>query len=1005
MGIIKNLPDVPNMPKDEVHQILVQFNDTFTDYPRDVCLHNLFESQVERTPDAVALEFEGTRLTYAELNKKSNQLAHHLHLFGVGPEVAVGVFMERSLDMVIALYGIIKAGGAYVPLDPDYPSERIVFMLEDSKPPVILTQDHLHSKLIAKDSKILCLDTDWDNIAVENSENLSSGVAPANLAYIIFTSGTTGRPKGVMNTHQGICNRLLWMQDQYQLTEEDSVIQKTPFSFDVSVWEFFWPLLFGAKLVVAKPGGHKDSHYLVNQIIEKNITTMHFVPSMLQIFLDDRNVEKCKHLKRVICSGEALPFDLQERFFAKIDAELHNLYGPTEAAVDVTYWPCKQGSSLGFVPIGRPVANTQIYILDEHMLPIPIGEAGELHIGGIQVARGYINRPELTEEKFILDPFSDEPGNRLYKTGDLATYLPSGDVKFLGRIDHQVKIGGNRIELGEIETVLGLYEGIKQAVVLAREDNPGEKRLVAYLVPSNHEALNLEELRGYLNKILPEYMIPSVFVPMEKMPLSPNGKVERRELPKPSNLRPALAQTFISPKDVLETYLASLWCEIINLDRVGVKDRFFELGGTSLQAARFINRLQEDLDVNIYVTSIFESPTVESYADFLRRDYKPALQEKFGEEISGESELSSTIGSAPRRSKITEETLSRMAELIVPLPDNELNEKPGKNAPAIFILAPPRSGTTLLRVMLAGHPDLFAGSELQLLGFNTLEERSRAYSGKYKLWLEGTIRAVMEIKQCRSDEAIELMEMYEEKGYSTKEFYAVLQEWIGERILVDKSPSYALDLNTLMKAEKDFDQAIYIHLTRHPYAMVRSFEKYHMDQVLYLKDQPFSAQELGELVWIISHKNVMDFLETVPTERQFHMRFEELVTEPKKNMESLCNTFGLPFETELLKPYENLNQKMTDGIYEESKPMGDTHFFEHSDIDPDVANEWQGVMDDNFLSDLTWDLAKKLGYSDPFIIDDTKISAPQANEGTSEMSRRERLDEMRRRRLNKRLKN
>jgi amino acid adenylation domain-containing protein len=1003
MGILKNLPEVPGMPRDEVQKILVQFNDTIVDYPRDACLHNLFESQVERTPDAVALEFEGLQLTYAELNKKSNQLAHHLQHFGVGPEVAVGVYMERSIEMVIALYGILKAGGAYVPLDPDYPSERIVFMLEDSEPPVILTQNHLQSKIPVMDSKILCLDTDWENIAEEESGNLSSGVAPANIAYIIFTSGTTGRPKGVMNTHQGICNRLLWMQDQYQLTQEDSVIQKTPFSFDVSVWEFFWPLLFGAKLVVAKPGGHKDSHYLVNQIIDKSITTMHFVPSMLQIFLDDRNADKCTSLKRVICSGEALPLDLQERFFAKLNAELHNLYGPTEAAVDVTYWPCKQGSSLGFVPIGRPVANTQIYILDEQMLPVPVGEEGELHIGGIQVARGYINRPQLTEEKFIPDPFTDEPGGRLYKTGDLAAYLPSGDIKFLGRIDHQVKIGGNRIELGEIETVLGMHEGIKQAVVLAREDKPGEKRLVAYVVPSKNQELNLQELRGYLDKILPDYMIPSVFVPMEKMPLSPNGKVERRELPKPSNLRPALAQTFISPSDELERYLASLWCEIINLDRVGVKDRFFELGGTSLQAARFINRLQEDLDVNIYVTSIFESPTVASYAEFLRRDYVQALRQKFGQDIFDESVLSSSIGEASRRSKITEETLSRMAELIVPLPKNGGNDK-GKNAPAIFILAPPRSGTTLLRVMLAGHPDLFAGSELQLLGFNTLKERSHAYSGKYKLWLEGTIRAIMEIKHCSSDEAIELMEMYEEKGYSTKEFYAVLQEWIGERTLVDKSPSYALDMNTLIKAEKDFEQAKYIHLTRHPYAMVRSFEKYHMDQVLYLKEQPFSAQELGELVWIISHKNVLEFLKTVPTERQFHMHFEELVTEPKKIMENFCQAFDLPFETELLKPYENLNQKMTDGIYKESKPMGDTHFFEHSDIDPGVASEWQGVMDDNFLSDLTWDLARKLGYPDPFI-EDTQSATPHGEEGTGEMSRRKRLEDMRRRRLNKRLKN
>jgi amino acid adenylation domain-containing protein len=956
------LPVAHRMSQEELYRVLVQFNDTRVDYPEHVCLHQLFEAQVLRMPDRVAVVYEGTRLTYAELNLRANQLAHHLRALGVGPEVSVGVYMERSLEMVVALYAILKAGGAYVPLDPEYPRERIAFMLEDAQAPVLLTQKHLLLELPAHGPEVVCLDTDWPEIEGMATHNPSSGVTAENLAYVIFTSGTTGRPKGVMNCHRGICNRLLWMQDAYQLTEEDCIVQKTPFSFDVSVWEFFWPLLFGARLVVARPGGHKDSSYLVNLIVEHRVTTIHFVPSMLQLFLDDRAVGSCQSLKRVICSGEALPHDLQERFFTRLDAELHNLYGPTEAAVDVTYWACEQGSSLDFVPIGRPVANTQIYILDDKMEPVPVGESGELHIGGVQVARGYINRPELTEERFIPDPFSDQLGARLYRTGDLASYLPTGAIKFLGRIDHQVKIRGNRIELGEIESVLGGHPAVKQAVVLAREDEPGEKRLVAYVVANPGQIPDTGQLRLHLLEKLPDYMIPSAFVVLDEMPLSPNGKVDRRALPKPSNKRPELGQAYVAPRNELERYLASIWCDIIQLDRVGIHDRFFELGGTSLQAARFINRLQQELNENIYIVSVFEAPTIAEYAAFLQKDYAGALSSRLGLGQVPEQRPQPDWPVGPGDGRIDEQAIARMMECIVSLPTTEKDEKEPKNPPAIFVLAPPRSGTTLLRVMLAGHPDLFAASELQLLGFNTLRERRTAYSGKFSLWLEGTIRTIMEIRGCDAEEATRIMEEYERRDYTTKQLYAVLQEWIGARTLVDKSPSYVLDLSTLEKAERDFQDALYIHLVRHPYAMVRSFESYHMDQVLFLKAQPFSPRQLGELVWLISHRNVLQFLRNVPEHRQYHMRFEDLVSQPQVVVQEMCQTLQLNFHAGLMKPYENVEKKMTNGIYEESKPMGDTRFLEHRRINPEVAKAWQGVLTDDFLSDLTWDLALLLGY-------------------------------------------
>ena len=440
--------------------------------------------------------------------------------------------MERSLEMVIALYGILKAGGAYVPLDPEYPPDRVAFMLKDTQVPVLLTQERLVPGLPEHGAQVICLDSDWEAIASESVDNPTSGALAENLAYVIYTSGSTGRPKGVMNTHRGILNRLLWMQDTYQLDSNDRVLQKTPFSFDVSVWEFFWPLLVGARLIVARPGGHRDSGYLV-LIAEQGITTLHFVPSMLQVFLEDKDVERCRSLNRVICSGEALPYDLQERFFARLNAELHNLYGPTEAAVDVTHWQCQREGDSRLVPIGRPVANTQLYILDPYMQPVPIGVAGELHIGGVQVARGYLNRPELTAEKFIPDPFSDHPEARLYKTGDLVRYLPDGNIEFLGRLDFQVKMRGFRIELGEIEAVLSQHPAVGEVVVLAREDVPGDKRLVAYVVPRPAPALLVTELRDYSKEKLPDYMVPAAFIQLDALPLTPSGKVDRRSLPPP----------------------------------------------------------------------------------------------------------------------------------------------------------------------------------------------------------------------------------------------------------------------------------------------------------------------------------------------------------------------------------------------------------------------------------------------------------------------------------------
>ena len=569
---------------------------------------------MERTPEAVALVFEGQSLTYRELDARANQLAWHLRSLGVGPEVRVGLCVERSLEMVIALLATLKAGGAYVPLDPDYPSQRLVWMLEDARPAVLLAQQRLLSRLPPHEARVLCLDSQWNEVAAHPRHAPPPLASPDNLAYIIFTSGSTGRPKGAMNAHAPVVNRLLWMQEEYGLGPQDTVLQKTPFSFDVSVWEFFWPLMVGARLVVARPGGHQEPAYLVRLIAEARVTTLHFVPSMLQVFLEEPGLERCVALRRVVCSGEALPLELAERCLQRLpQAGLHNLYGPTEAAVDVTYYACVRGEHRRSVPIGRPVANTSIRLLDPKLRPVPIGVPGELFIGGVQVGRGYLSRPELTAERFIPDPFSETPGARMYRTGDVARWLPDGNVEYLGRADFQVKIRGLRIELGEIESVLEQHPTVQQAVVMAREDVPGDKRLVAYVAGRGGvAAVDPEALNARLREKLPEYMVPSALVVLEALPLNPNGKVDRKALPAPKLER--TREEPVAPSTPTEAEVAALFSELLHVERVGAQDDLFKLGGNSLMATRVVARLRARFGVELPVRVLFQHSTVQQVA-------------------------------------------------------------------------------------------------------------------------------------------------------------------------------------------------------------------------------------------------------------------------------------------------------------------------------------------------------------------------------------------------------
>ncbi|HEX6912045.1 MAG TPA: amino acid adenylation domain-containing protein, partial [Longimicrobium sp.] len=595
----------------ERRRVTETWNRTDAAYPADRCIHHLFEAQAARTPDAAAVVCGDVSVTYGALNARANRVAHHLRRLGVGPESRVGICLERGVEMVVSLLAVLKAGGAYVPLDPGYPAGRLEEMLADAAVSVLLTQERLRGLLPVRPGvAVVRVDGGCGEMEGESPENPESGVTPSNLAYVIYTSGSTGRPKGVMNAHGAVVNRLCWMQAEYGLRADDVVLQKTPFSFDVSVWEFFWPLQQGACLVMARPGGHRDPAYLQDVVERCGVTTLHFVPSMLLPFLETADARRCARLARVVCSGEALSPAAVERFHARFPSSvtLYNLYGPTEAAVDVSHWTCERGRTGGVVPIGRPVWNTRLYVLDAALCPVPAGIAGELYIGGVQVARGYLDRPALTAERFVPDPFSAEPGARLYRTGDSARWRDGGVLEYLGRLDGQVKLRGFRIELGEIESVLRRHPSVRECAVTVREDAPGDRRLVAYVVGQ----VDAAALRDHLGRVLPEHMVPSAFVPLDALPLTPSGKLDRKALP---TVDPAPAGApYLAPRTPVEETLAGIFAGVLRVARVGARDGFFAAGGHSLLGMRVISRIRDLLGVELPLRALFEAPTVAALA-------------------------------------------------------------------------------------------------------------------------------------------------------------------------------------------------------------------------------------------------------------------------------------------------------------------------------------------------------------------------------------------------------
>ncbi|MCL6755243.1 amino acid adenylation domain-containing protein [Nostoc sp. CCCryo 231-06] len=626
-----SINDYSALTEQERHKILVEWNDTRIDYPKDLCIHELFAAQVEKTPENIAVVFKEQQLTYQELNYQANKIANYLQKLGVKPEVLVGICVERSLEMIVGLLGILKAGGAYVPLDPTYPKERLSFMLSDSQAQVVLTQKKFVEELTASGAKLICLDTDWESFQRESNENPSSGVAPDNLAYVIYTSGSTGTPKGVLIQHQGVCNLIQAQIKLFDTQQNSRVLQFASFSFDASVWEIFMALCSGASLYIGTQDSLRPGADLIQFLREQSITQVTLPPTALAALPK----EELPNLQTLIVAGEACnpkliaEWSKGRRFF--------NAYGPTESTVCATVAEDTGDTQL---TIGRAIANTQIYILDQNQQPVPIGTPGELYIGGDGLARGYLNRPELTEERFIPHPFEEAAvrlrsptrGSRLYRTGDLARFLPDGNIEFLGRVDHQVKIRGFRIELGEIEALLSQHPDVKQAVVIAREDIPGDKRLVAYIVLNQIDA-SVTTLKRFLQEKLPNYMVPAVFVILDSLPLTPNGKVDHQNLPACDRTRLDLEETFIAPRNSTEETLFSIWAQLLGLEQIGINDNFFNLGGHSLIAAQILSRIRESFQVELFFHHIFANPTIAGLAGLIEQHshlkqqlQRPAMQ-------------------------------------------------------------------------------------------------------------------------------------------------------------------------------------------------------------------------------------------------------------------------------------------------------------------------------------------------------------------------------------------
>lgn len=928
----------------EQQQLMSLLDRTHVAYPKESSLVKVFEAQVASTPEHRALVYEGATLSYEELNRLANRFARYLQsACKVNPGDKVGLMLEKSNGMIVALLGILKCGACYIPVDKNYPEDRIKYIVKDSQP-----------KLVVRDADYKAFFDKQEEYAGTNPD---MPVAAGDLAYIIYTSGTTGYPKGVMVEHDQVVRLFKNGEDLFRFHDKDVWTMFHSHCFDFSVWEIFGALLFGGQLVIVPDHIAREPKAYLKLLVDHGVTVLNQTPTAfnnLQHEVWESGIRDLR-LRYIIFGGEMLKPSVLARWHAAFPGmKLINMYGITETTVHVTYKEITDAEiRKGTSNIGVPIPTLSCYVMHNNRL-VPYGVPGELFVGGAGVARGYLNREKLTKERFIEHPF--KTGERLYRTGDQVILLENGEMEYLGRLDNQVKIRGYRIELGEIENTLQKHEFVESAIVIARALNEDDKQLVAYII--SNETVQPDELKEFLKQSLPSYMVPAYFISLDEFPLTVNGKIDKNALPDPSEGVMKKETVYQAATNVTEEKVVKAWCEVLNIpeNALSIKDNLFEIGGDSIIAIKIINKLQKVFDEIFQLATLFEYPTPELFARYI--DDKNALS-SFRE-----------IGPAE---------LEEFRKAIRPISMPPAEAKSGK---AVFILAPPRSGSTLLRVILAGNDQLFSPPELELAGFETMADRKQMLSGKFEFLKEGLTRTIMELEGIAVEEAKRMVSEMETSRQPTHEVYQWLQGKLHGRILVDKTPSYAYSLSFLQAIRRQFPEAVYVHLVRNPQSVLHSYAEAKMDQI-YRYSTPFNALQTGELEWLNCHDNILRFKDSLSPEQYVQVNYEALVKEPETTVRQLCDRIGVVYQDKMIDVYGNKEEKMVDGIHKESKMIGDVKFLtKHQKIDTDSLDRWRekGMYR---LSTLTKEIALKLGYPAPEI--GVTIS-PVATAGSYELS-------------------
>jgi len=887
-------------------------------------IDEVFSKVAASMPDQVALIYEEQYLTYRILDLWSNQVANYLtNVCSIRKEALVGVMINRSSLMVVSLLGILKARAAFVPIDTELPVNRKEIILKTASIATVLTETEFMFEIPSFDGQVVAIDVQLEGVS---GHTTGHGGKPQDLAYTLFTSGTSGEPKGCMISHGNLLNYLDWASIFYFKNTTGNFPFFTPLTVDLTLTSIFCPLVRGKAICIYSR--HAEITDILKDCIGPGspVDSIKLTPTHIKLIEDF--IPITSPVKMVIVGGEQLTpkhVDIVRNLNSQI--KLFNEYGPTESTIGCIVAPIYLTSTQEIL-IGRPIANMKAFVLGKDGNSVPFDIPGELYLSGSGVGRGYLNDLELTDAKFI------RPGiissQSLYKTGDIAQVNSQGEIKYLGRIDDQLKFNGYRIESGEIEKCLLKYPGIRNAWILKKPGPP--LLLCAYYMADNNPAEH--KLRAFLLENLPSYMIPHEFIPVATLPLGRGGKIDKKKLLDIGAVE-ARSIPFRPPGSAIEEQLTIIWSAVLQKENIGIDDNFFSLGGDSLRGIRILNKIKEQLNEIVHVTALFSFPTIALLSKEICKNRNPNHQ------------------------KIKAERIQEFKNLI---PKVSLSwERSSQNPKVIFILSPPRSGSTLLRVILAGHPNLFAPPELELLGYNSLSERSAALGKKLNFFTEGAIRAVKEIFSWGTEKTIAKIKSMEESGMTIKEFYTFLQTSIEPLTLVEKSPSYSLDLNILRRAEQYFSQTHYIHLVRNPNAMIRSFETAKLDQI-FKYENDFTTRELAELEWLVSHQNILEFLKDIPENRKNIVRFEKLVSYPLQTAQGICSNLGISFQSKMLDIYGQGSFRMIDGIYPESKMIGDVKFLTHSSINKKTANDWKKYYSEDFICDESVEIAKKLGY-------------------------------------------